>query len=322
MGEQRAPLEYALDTFSSTARLDDVRLDHQKAISDFFLNIAEDDVGPDWGDRALDRTPLGRALLDHRLQSAIHFARIRNGSGLSAQLRNSSECSKLVRPLLQGTIGLCEANNVDTAPRLGDAPAYLVGTPSVMYPAESNSQLTEAAIVSVATSGFGSLLDSVGLVVLVHERELFGISNSWTTTALPSTIYSDYVMNPIAFGAELAHEAAHLWLNDALAATGNIRRSRATFASPWKGEPRKPFGFLHAVFAFSIVANYLGWAIAETQLNVECQRYLRALKVRETERLVGAQSDLSRVLTLINSDLADIVADVYRAAVRHAKVAA
>ncbi len=311
--ERRACVSSLLAAFARAACLDDVRLERQQEIESFFLEFACD-AAPAFSNRRKGDlcAPVKRALLEHRLQAAMYYARLHDADGLARQLEH--EDTNWVT-ICDGAVALWQANHSTSVGRLGDAPAYIVGTPSAVEADDISRRLSEHAFQAAGAAGLQSLFESVGILVLVRERAMFGVSNSWTTTALRSTIYSDYVADPVAFGTELVHEAAHLWLNEALVATGNIRQSRARFNSPWKGEPRKAFGFVHATFAFSIVVVYLQWALCAPAISRKCRKYLSALAIRETQRLLAVGDDLPGALKLVDSRLAHLIEEVHERAI-------
>ncbi|MGW2603599.1 aKG-HExxH-type peptide beta-hydroxylase [Streptomyces mirabilis] len=75
-------------------------------------------------------------------------------------------------------------------------------------------------------------------------------------TRLPGTVFTDYTAHPEVLARDLIHDAAHNWLNDALAAYDVGLPADVTFFSPWRGTPLPVYGFLHACWAFSLTVLY------------------------------------------------------------------
>ncbi|WP_077797931.1 HEXXH motif-containing putative peptide modification protein [Streptomyces sp. JHA26] len=78
----------------------------------------------------------------------------------------------------------------------------------------------------------------------------------FTITRLPATVFTDHTGDAAVLGRGLVHEAAHNWLNDALAALQATIPDDETFCSPWRGTERPAYGFLHACFAFPLTVIY------------------------------------------------------------------
>lgn len=84
-----------------------------------------------------------------------------------------------------------------------------------------------------------------------------GFTRSYSVTDLPGTIFLEHHPSPFVNAENIIHEAAHCFLNECLAASGEkVDSVSPRWWSPWKNELRPTFGFLHACFAFSVVTIY------------------------------------------------------------------
>jgi hypothetical protein len=134
---------------------------------------------------------------------------------------------------------------------------YLVGPDSSPAPPEAHG-LVRAATASATEHGFGTLLTQHAPVIcLLNRRRLDETLHSWALTRLPGTVFTDYTAHPEVLARDLIHEAAHNWLNDALAVYDVSLPAEVTFFSPWRGTRRSLFGFLHACWAFALTVLYV-----------------------------------------------------------------
>ncbi|MEV1091483.1 aKG-HExxH-type peptide beta-hydroxylase [Streptomyces microflavus] len=134
---------------------------------------------------------------------------------------------------------------------------YLVDPDTNPAPPEALG-LVRAAIASATEHGFGTLLTQHAPVIcLLNRRQLDETLHSWALTRLPGTVFTDYTSHPEVLARDLIHEAAHNWLNDALAAHDVRLPTDGTFFSPWRGTDRPVFGFLHACWAFALTVLYV-----------------------------------------------------------------
>ncbi|WP_175883870.1 HEXXH motif-containing putative peptide modification protein [Burkholderia sp. BCC0044] len=104
----------------------------------------------------------------------------------------------------------------------------------------------------------------VGIVVSFGDASGRNTHRSYTVAQLPGTVFIEKTASDFQMKEALVHEGAHCWLNDALVACEEvIVRSETRFHSPWKGEWRPAFNFLHAVVAFSTVTRFLASELAK-----------------------------------------------------------
>jgi hypothetical protein len=210
-------------------------------------------ITPVLGNR-LGSSALDYAVAHHLLEGAEHAARARDGARLAWYRRTT------VRDLTHLSAGPHIVLNPRTADLLrseiSETAYYLVGPDTSPAPPEALG-LVRAAIASATEHGFGTLLTQHAPVIcLLHRRRLDETLHSWALTRLPCTVFTDYTAHPEVLARDLIHEAAHNWLNDALAAHDVRLPTDVTFFSPWRGTDRPVFGFLHACWAFSLTVLY------------------------------------------------------------------
>ncbi|WP_411573594.1 aKG-HExxH-type peptide beta-hydroxylase [Streptomyces fradiae] len=202
----------------------------------------------------LGASALDYAVAHHLLEGAEHAARARDADRLAWYRRTT------VRDLTHLSAG----PHIVLSPRpadllrseISETAYYLVGPDTSPAPPEAHG-LVRAALASATEHGFGSLLTQHAPVVcLLNRRRLDETLHSWALTRLPGTVFTDYTAHPEVLARDLIHEAAHNWLNDALAAYTVSLPADVTFFSPWRGTPRPLYGFLHACWAFSLTVLY------------------------------------------------------------------
>ncbi|AGS72315.1 aKG-HExxH-type peptide beta-hydroxylase [Streptomyces collinus] len=203
----------------------------------------------------LDSSPLDYAVAHHLLEGAEHAARARDADRLAWYRRTT------VRDLTHLSAGPhivlspCSADLLRS--EISETAYYLIGPDTNPAPPEALG-LVRAAIASATEHGFGTLLTQHAPVIcLLNRRRLDETLHSWALTRLPGTVFTDYTAHPEVLARDLIHEAAHNWLNDALAAYDVSLPADVTFFSPWRGTPRPVYGFLHACWAFSLTVMYV-----------------------------------------------------------------
>ncbi|MDX2294415.1 MULTISPECIES: aKG-HExxH-type peptide beta-hydroxylase [Streptomyces] len=202
---------------------------------------------------------LGSSVLDyavahHLLEGAEHAARARDADHLAWYRRTT------VRDLTHLSAGPHIVLSPPPADLLrseiSETAYYLVGPDTRPAPPEARG-LVRAALASATEHGFGTLLTQHAPVIcLLNRRRLDETLHSWALTRLPGTVFTDYTTHPEVLARDLIHEAAHNWLNDALAAHDVRLPGDVTLFSPWRGTPRPVYGFLHACWAFSLTVLY------------------------------------------------------------------
>ncbi|AYN42459.1 HEXXH motif domain-containing protein [Streptomyces dangxiongensis] len=202
----------------------------------------------------LGSSALDYAVAHHLLEGAEHAARARDADRLAWYRRTT------VRDLTHLSVG----PHIVLRPRpadllrseISETAYYLVGPDASPAPPEALG-LVRAALASATEHGFGALLTQHAPVIcLLNRRRLDETLHSWALTRLPGTVFTDYTAHPEVLARDLIHEAAHNWLNDALAAHDVHLPADVTFFSPWRGTPRPVYGFLHACWAFSLTVLY------------------------------------------------------------------
>ncbi|MFD5766668.1 HEXXH motif-containing putative peptide modification protein [Streptomyces sp. NPDC127049] len=202
----------------------------------------------------LGASALDYAVAHHLLEGAEHAARARDADRLAWY-----RCTT-VRDLTHLSAG----PHIVLSPRpadllrseISETAYYLVGPDTSPAPPEALA-LVRAALASATEHGFGTLLTQhAPIICLLNRRRLDETLHSWAITRLPGTVFTDYTAHPEVLARDLIHEAAHNWLNDALAAHDVRLPADVSFFSPWRGTPRPVYGFLHACWAFSLTVLY------------------------------------------------------------------
>lgn len=201
--------------------------------------------------------------------------------------------------------------------RYGEMPARPVGSlPERIDPSLVRLLLRASDMCDEA--GFGNLLlNGCAVVVLLRPRRLEEVTSSWTTSALPCTVFCDYHMDPALLGADVVHETTHNLLNDILRAREVEFPDEERYFSPWKSRLRPAFGFLHSVVAFSIVVQYLRRA-GGLCVSAEAKAYAAQREQIESGRLrlIGRSvQTLLRESLCEDRELAEAVAQAYASAV-------
>ncbi|MCZ7460578.1 aKG-HExxH-type peptide beta-hydroxylase [Streptomyces sp. WMMC940] len=206
-------------------------------------------LGNGIGSSALDH-----AVAHHLLEGAEHAARARN-TDLLAWYRKTT--TRDLTHLSTGPHILLSPRPENLLRSEISETAYYLIRPDTSPALPEAQALVRAALASAAEHGFGTLLTQHAPVVcLLNRRRLDETLHSWALTRLPGTVFTDYTAHPEVLARDLIHEAAHNWLNDALAAQDVGLPADVTFFSPWRGTPRPVYGFLHACWAFSLTVLY------------------------------------------------------------------
>ncbi|MEU3048039.1 MULTISPECIES: aKG-HExxH-type peptide beta-hydroxylase [unclassified Streptomyces] len=226
--------------------------DHQRLRTSRIASV----LGNRLGSSALDY-----AVAHHLLEGAEHAARVQDADRLAWYRRTT------VRDLTHLSAG----PHIVLSPRpadllrseISETAYYLVRPDTSPAPPEAHG-LVRAALASATEHGFGTLLTQHAPVIcLLNRRRLDETLHSWALTRLPGTVFTDYTTHPEVLARDLIHEAAHNWLNDALAAHDVRLPADVTFYSPWRGSPRPVYGFLHACWAFSLTVLYTRQALCD-----------------------------------------------------------
>ncbi|MET9059767.1 HEXXH motif-containing putative peptide modification protein [Streptomyces antibioticus] len=278
--------------------------DHQRLRTSRIASV----LGNHLGSSALDY-----AVAHHLLEGAEHAAHARDADRLAWYRRNT------VRNLTHLSVG----PHIVLSPRpadllrseISETAYYLVGPDTSPAPPEAHA-LVRAALASATEHGFGTLLTQHAPVIcLLNRRRLDETLHSWALTRLPGTVFTDYTNHPEVLARDLIHEAAHNWLNDALAAHNERLPADVTFFSPWRGTPRPVYGFLHACWAFSLTVLYL----RRTRHSVTgpVVPFLDAHLRQQEDQFASALDSLAEALSYVSADaLRDRVSHAVSKAIR------
>ncbi|MGW7459025.1 aKG-HExxH-type peptide beta-hydroxylase [Streptomyces sp. NPDC054797] len=226
--------------------------DHRRHRIDRIAAVLATPLSPD---------PGGYALAHHLLEGAEQAARAADHDLLTWYRSTSPD---QLGHLSEGVAHLILAANPEgrIRSRLSDTEYYLI-TPNSEPAPQDLRNLVRAALASATQHGFGPLLtEHAPVICLLDHRGLDDTLHSWTLSRLPGTVYTDYTDHPEILARDLVHEAAHNWLNDALALHEIKLPDDVTYYSPWRATHRPVYGFLHACWAFSLASLYSKQALA------------------------------------------------------------
>ncbi|MFF4531644.1 HEXXH motif-containing putative peptide modification protein [Streptomyces sp. NPDC001407] len=203
------------------------------------------------------------AVAHHFLEGGHDAAQRRDADALAWHRSGFSHgCTHLTRSTVVGPriVIAPPADDMVRSPR-SETPYYVLGPRSRPAP-EALGVLVARAFAHVDETGLGPLVAAHAAVVcLTGQRRPEQLMRNFSITNLPATLFTDHLGDPAVLGRELVHEAAHNWLNDALAALDLTIPSDQSFFSPWRGTHRPAFGFLHACFAFPLTMIYAARAL-------------------------------------------------------------
>ncbi|WP_052270228.1 aKG-HExxH-type peptide beta-hydroxylase [Streptomyces sp. MUSC 125] len=277
-----APSPQALLTLDAIA-------DHQRLRTKRIASV----LGNDLGSSARDY-----AIAHHCLEGAEHAARAKDAELLTWYREKTPH--DLTHLTTDPHIVLNPHPTNLLRGEISDTTYYLISPDTSPAPPEAQG-LVQAAVTSATEHGFGPLLTHHAAVIcLLNHRQLADPLRSWALTRLPGTVFTDYTSHPEILARDLIHEAAHNWLNDALAAYDVTFPDDVTFFSPWRDRPRPVFGFLHACWAFSLTVLYVRRALPETTgaAHPFLDTYLR----QQRERFTSAAGAVPRALAFATAD--------------------
>lgn len=243
--------------------------------------------------------PLTYALAHHRLEGAENAARRRDTTTLD-WYRNTA-APALARLAHSTRLGprIVIAPNEDEMIRgpHSDTPYYVLG-PDTTSAAQPLAALADNAFGHIAVTGLDELVEAHAAVIcLTGRRSPDQTLRSFAITRLPATVFTDHIGDAAVLGRDLVHEAAHNWLNDALAALHITIPDDETYFSPWRGTQRPAYGFLHACFAFPLTMIYA--ARARLRATGAGNAVLADHERQQRPRLDAAQDDFTRAVKLI-----------------------
>ncbi|WUI00399.1 HEXXH motif-containing putative peptide modification protein [Spirillospora sp. NBC_00431] len=183
-----------------------------------------------------------------------------------------------------------------------DMPVWAIGEGHLKGADDGLTAWVRPAVTAARNAGYSWLVDNaLAIVVSLHPRQLNEATSSWTVGPLPCTVYTDYYAFGELMGKDLVHEAAHSWLNDCLAVTGDTLDGPAEFWSPWRQRYRTPFGIVHSAFAFACVVNYLSW-LREHSDDARVAAYCAQRIADEQDRLTQTLPGITRSLEVVRDE--------------------
>lgn len=259
------------------------------------------------------------ALVNHLYRTAVSgIGPDRSTARLSELLSGWLEDGGPARmsPALLDPPVVVDAANAATIEVNADMPTRTISPQAIRDGAsEEGRRATHDAVDLLHRYGFGPLIDrGLGVVVLLHRREVGEATSSWATTVLPATIYTDWYPDPSLLAKDLVHETTHTWLNDALDARAVQLPTDEIYWSPWKQRNRPAYGMVHSIAAFSQVVQFLAAAVQD-QPNSVVATYGAARLRQEGGRLLEAHEAATAALDrLPDEEIRAWVADGYEAA--------
>ncbi|MBQ0829000.1 aKG-HExxH-type peptide beta-hydroxylase [Streptomyces tagetis] len=263
--------------------------DHQRRRTSRIASV----LGNRLGSSALDY-----AVAHHLLEGAEHAARARDSDRLAWYRRTSVRDLTHLSTDQHIVLNPCPAELLRS--EISETAYYLVGPDTAPAPPDAQS-LVRAALASAVEHGFGTLLiQHAPVICLLNLRQLDETLHSWALTRLPGTVFTDYTAHPEILARDLIHEAAHNWLNDALAAYDVLLPADVTFFSPWRGTDRPVYGFLHACWAFALSVLYAREARGSATGAVV--PFLDSHMRRQAAWFAAAAECLERALSYVSAD--------------------
>jgi hypothetical protein len=194
----------------------------------------------------------------------------------------------------------CEGNAGEAG---DDAVPYTVTQEALRAAPPVTGAFVAEALSYVAAAGLQAYLEEgMAVAVLLAQRAPADVTASYSVTALPGTVYTDWTPDAVRLGEGLLHEAAHCWLNECLAACGEQLPAEPTWYSPWKNRPRSAFGLLHAAFIFALLLHYFDHISQGETFPLRARQYCRARKEAEAQRLHQVAPSVREALRLLRSD--------------------
>jgi len=257
--------------------------------------------------------PLAYALTHQLLEGATAAARRRDAASLLWYRRHADDDFESLQITTEAGpyVVIAPAAHELVRFEVSETPIHLVDAHARPVNRKLRN-LTRHAIGLAWTAGFGPLLQRhARAVCLVEARNIHGTLRSSSVTRLPGTVFTDYTASPVILARDLIHEAAHHWLNDALA----VRRTSLPTTlvhSPWRGTTRPLYGFLHACFAFSLTTLFA--ANVPTKSDAAGSLVMADHCEQQRALLAEAGDDLARVTCSLDFTLSSKVVRLFEAA--------
>jgi hypothetical protein len=166
--------------------------------------------------------------------------------------------------------------------------------------------------------GYAGVVGPGAGLVIVLQNSLDGQLGNFSAPWLPASLYINAFSPRLTMADGLIHECIHSCLNQYQLMKGLNIPDGERFFSPWRGEPRRPFGFVHGVVVFAVLATMYSRALESevSQLTPVERGWARHRLGRETRNLIQTHDNLRKVLGLIGDpELADAVQDLLAQAV-------
>lgn len=133
-----------------------------------------------------------------------------------------------------------------------------------------------------------------------------------------NTIFTDYVNNGKIQNAEiLIHESAHIYLNIFLESNNiTLDDSRLYLYAPWKLEVKRPErGFLHGVFAFSMVLSFYKELVQNNQdFSFDEIGFIQSYIKHRESQIINVKEDAMNVLKKYPRKLENLILEILKKA--------
>lgn len=192
-------------------------------------------------------------------------------------------------------------------------PIYVINDANKLNNVKDNYMI-QSTLNLLEYCGYNNMLNmSLANIVLLENNNT--PSRSYTIKQFPMTIFTDYEENPIIFAENIIHEVGHCNLNDIFNSFNIDLDSNIYYYSPWKKTQRPLFGFLHAIWSFSVVTNYYK-KIEEKFLSDSDRAFVEFRIQYEKSRLISSEQDLISACSYINNHVVkEYIVDQYTRAI-------
>lgn len=260
-------------------------------------------------------SPRAYALAHHLLEGAEAAARARDATSFrwyQAAARRGVAAIDVDTPI-GATMVIAPRPDQMMRSHLSETAYHLIG-PATTPARDRLRRLVADAFAQAGATGFTRLVTRhAAIICLLFHRPFEATLYSWSLTRLPGTIFTDFTDEAAILARDVIHEAAHHWLNDALAATGAAVPDDVRFYSPWRRTDRPAFGFLHACCAFPLTVIYAQAVRPRTSEPVRA--FLDAYLRQQRPLLAGASDEFGKAVELVpDIDLRRRLVTIFEAA--------
>lgn len=176
---------------------------------------------------------------------------------------------------------------------------------------DERALISGAVDVLSSVAGLDAVNGSVGIAAILGLVAPGEPIATWATGALPYVVHLHLMPRRELVARDLIHEATHNYLNDWLGSRGITLDSRAPrYWSPWKQSHRPMFGFVHSIFAFSVVTSFMRKVLDLNELT-----WLHGFWETERGRLIEVRESVEDAAKELPSELSSRMRTIYNSAV-------